>query len=128
MVDAWHNLIWYSDYEGRFGRLDPDKAVGETVAADRWTGTLVLLQCYQDWQPLNSANTLKSTAGADWTAGAYLTTGADGWQWVQLPEDSPGWGPWGIRVREDGAWVIDQERQKLIHIEWQKVFIPFVTN
>jgi streptogramin lyase len=129
MVDALYDLIWYSDSEGRFGRLDPSKATGETVTASRATGQLSLVQCYQNWQPLSSANTQKSTASAGWTAGVYTTTTiADGWAVYQLPEDSLSWGPWGIRARQDGIWVVDQERQKLVHIPWQKSFIPLVTN
>jgi hypothetical protein len=120
MVDARHNFIWYSDYQGRFGRLDPRKAAGATVAATEGAGALSLVECYQDWQPLSSASTSKSTSAANWAAGLYSTTiPAAGWQLYQLPEVSAARGPWGIRLLEDGLWVVDQQRQKLVNIPWQ---------
>jgi len=129
MVDAWHNLIWFSDYEGRFGRLNPEIAVGKNLTVTGATGSLPLIQCYQDWQPISTASTAGSTAAASWAPGVYSTTAfAGGWRLYQLPEDTANWGPWGIRAREDGVWVVDQERQKLVHIPWQKLFVPLVSQ
>lgn len=129
MVDAWHNFIWFSDLEGRFGLFNPEEAVGTTLTASTVTGTLPLVKCYQDWQPLSTTGTSKSAASAEWTAGAYSTTAfAGGWQLYQLPQDTVDLGPWGIRAQQDGVWVVDQERQKLVHVPWQKLFIPLVTK
>ncbi len=129
MVDARHGLIWYSDSTGYFGRLDPSKASGATRPSTGTTGSLELVQCYQDWQPSSETSISKSTASANWPASLYpVTNSADGWLVYQLPQDSEALGPWGIKAREDGVWVVDQERQKLVHMPWQKLFVPLVTN
>jgi streptogramin lyase len=128
MVDAYQGFIWYSDETGVFGRLDPRLASGTSDFAD-WLTDVIKPVCYTDWQPDGSAHTVNSTASASWATGNYsVTVDADGWQLYQLPGTVAGKGPWGIRARGDGVWVIDRERQKLVHMPRTNLYIPYVTK
>jgi streptogramin lyase len=128
MVDAHHGVIWFSDHTGQFGRLAPEMATGLTVNA-KMKSDVLPFECYQDWSPIGSNNTVKSTSSASWVANTYsMTSSADGWSLYQLPQDTEDWGPWGIRARSDGVWVVDQERQRLVHVAWQNLYVPFLVK
>lgn len=127
MVDAQHGFIWYSDYTGRFGLLNPRSASGTINPVTTDISTLKGELCYQDWQPVGTNNTPNSNSSFSWSTGVYsVTTGPAGWKSYHLPEDSVDWGPWGIRAGDDGVWVVDQERQKLIHLPSLKNFVPLL--
>jgi streptogramin lyase len=131
MVDAGQGFVWYGDElteDGAFGRLDPQSASKESSRVlpesipPRFT-------CYADWQPTGGGSGNVSSASASWSAGTYTTTvDADGWRVYQLPDDTPDGvdpvGAWGIRALDSGTWIVDQDRQKLVHIRWNHVFIP----
>lgn len=132
MVAADGRYIWYSDEEGSFGRLDP-KAAGGVSAQIMPESDTLQPDCYSDWQPDANPPNEVSSYSASWSAGTYTNTvDAGGWLVYELPDDTPDGsepvGPWGIRVLENGVWLVDQDRQKLVHIERNRVYVPTVVR
>jgi len=128
MVDAQNSVIWYSDETGFFGRLIPGPAnVSQTFLVNPTTRKLVEA-CYPNWQPASTKTVNTSTEVGTWSPGSYpVTASANGWTRYQLPGSLADIGPWGIRAGDDGVWVVDRERQALVNIQFESLFLPLVT-
>ena len=119
--------VWYTDYSGSFGQLDPLQATGQTV-------TLVATTAADNIVPECSvlSNSDPSTASFiigtfSWTENSgNLDQPQNGLDVYSLPQDAA---PFGIAASGNFIWVSDRGRQKLIRVPLEDdfaVFLPLI--
>ena len=113
MVASIGGYLWYGELGvGTLGRLDPDLASHTT---SNLTG--MQLPAASDCSPIQPSGpvTVHPTSDpAAFTSNLYTTRiDSAGWLIYDLPDGS--W-PWGIAYRDGDAWIVDNARQKLIHV------------